>query len=185
MQLIQEDCLLRRPGKSRCARLRSASTTSTPITAPAFTRCRYPTARAGSRREVVAVGDGVTTQPGDRIAYGAGPIGAYASLRNLPAHRVCKLPDSISDETAAAMMLKGMTVRYLLRQTYAVQAGDTVLYHAAAGGVGLIFCQWARALGATVIGTVGSAEKAQIAREHGCHHTINYREEDVAARVRN
>ncbi|HPE59962.1 MAG TPA: quinone oxidoreductase [Thiolinea sp.] len=134
---------------------------------------------------ITAVGNNVThLKPGDRIAYGAGPIGAYASLRNIPASRVSKLPDTISDETAAAMMLKGMTVRYLLKQTYPVKAGETVLYHAAAGGVGLIFCQWARALGATVIGTVGSEEKAEIARAHGCTHVINYRSEDVAKRVR-
>ncbi len=134
---------------------------------------------------VELVGEGVThLQVGDRVAYGAGPIGAYATVRNMPANRVDKLPDTISDETAAAMMLKGMTVRYLLRQTYAVQPGDTVLYQAAAGGVGLIFCQWAKALGVTVIGTVGSEEKADIARAHGCTHVINYRHEDVAARVR-
>lgn len=135
--------------------------------------------------EVIAVGDGVEhLSNGDRVAYGAGPIGAYATARNIPANRVSKLPDTISDETAAAMMLKGMTVRYLLRQTYKVQPGDTILFHAAAGGVGLIACQWTNALGATVIGTVGSEEKAEIARRHGCHHTINYQQEDVAARVR-
>ena len=96
---------------------------------------------------------------GDRIAYGAGPIGAYSELANVPANRVGKLPDTIADETAAAMMLKGMTARYLLRETYEVKAGETILFHAAAGGVGLIACQWAKALGATVIGTVGSDEK--------------------------
>lgn len=134
---------------------------------------------------VEAVGEGVEhLQIGDRIAYGTGPIGAYASLRNLPANRVCKLPANISDETAAAMMLKGMTVRYLLRETYSVQAGETILFHAAAGGVGLMACQWAKALGVTVIGTVGSEEKAAIAREHGCEYTINYHTEDVAKRVR-
>ncbi|TXH67991.1 MAG: quinone oxidoreductase [Thiothrix sp.] len=134
---------------------------------------------------VEAVGAGVEhLQVGDRVAYGTGPIGAYASLRNLPANRVCKLPAGISDETAAAMMLKGMTVRYLLRETYMVQAGETILFHAAAGGVGLMACQWAKALGVTVIGTVGSEEKAAIAREHGCDHTINYNTEDVAKRVR-
>lgn len=134
---------------------------------------------------VEAVGAGVEhLQVGDRVAYGTGPIGAYASLRNLPANRVCKLPAGISDEIAAAMMLKGMTVRYLLRETYMVQAGETILFHAAAGGVGLMACQWAKALGVTVIGTVGSEEKAAIAREHGCDHTINYNTEDVAKRVR-
>lgn len=135
--------------------------------------------------EVIAVGAGVShLQMGDRVAYGAGPIGAYASLRNMPANRVSKLPDSIDTETAAAMMLKGMTVRYLLRQTYAVQAGDTILFHAAAGGVGLLACQWANALGATVIGTVGSEAKAKIARQHGCHHVINYQQDNVAEAVR-
>ncbi|WP_298611993.1 quinone oxidoreductase [uncultured Thiothrix sp.] len=134
---------------------------------------------------VEAVGEGVEhLQVGDRVAYGTGPIGAYASLRNMPANRVCKLPAGISDETAAAMMLKGMTVRYLLRETYMVQAGETILFHAAAGGVGLMACQWAKALGVTVIGTVGSEEKAAIAREHGCDYTINYNTEDVAKRVR-
>lgn len=133
--------------------------------------------------EVVGEGVGVL-KAGDRIAYGTGPIGAYAQRRNLPANRVVRLPDGIADETAAAMMLKGMTVRYLLRATYDVKRGETILFHAAAGGVGLIACQWANALGATVIGTVGSEEKAALARAHGCHHTINYRTEDVAARVR-
>lgn len=134
---------------------------------------------------VEAVGTGVEhLQIGDRVAYGTGPIGAYSTLRNLPANRVCKLPDGISDENAAAMMLKGMTVRFLLRETYLVQAGETILFHAAAGGVGLMACQWAKALGVTVIGTVGSEEKAAIAREHGCDYTINYNTEDVAKRVR-
>ncbi len=134
---------------------------------------------------VEAVGPGVTgLAVGDRVAYGAGPLGAYAEACNAPANRVSKLPDSINDETAGAMMLKGMTVRYLLRATYKVQSGDTILFHAAAGGVGLIACQWANALGATVIGTVGSEEKAELARAHGCHHTILYNQEDVAARVR-
>lgn len=134
---------------------------------------------------VEAVGAGVEhLQIGDRVAYGTGPIGAYTTLRNMSSNRVCKLPDGISDETAAAMMLKGMTVRYLLRETYLVQAGETILFHAAAGGVGLMACQWAKALGVTVIGTVGSEEKAVIAREHGCDYTINYNSEDVAKRVR-
>jgi NADPH2:quinone reductase len=134
---------------------------------------------------VEAVGEGVTVlKEGDRVAYGQGPIGAYAEARNAPANRVSKLPDAISEETAAAMMLKGMTVRYLLRETYRVKAGETILIHAAAGGVGLIACQWAKALGATVIGTVGSKEKGDLAKAHGCSHLINYREEDVAKRVR-
>jgi NADPH:quinone reductase len=121
---------------------------------------------------------------GDRVAYGSGPLGAYAQARNFPANRLVKLPKSISDETAAAMMLKGMTVRYLLRATYKVKRGQTVLFHAAAGGVGLIFSQWAKALGVNVIGTVGSAEKMELAYSHGCTHVINNRTEDVAARVR-
>ena len=134
---------------------------------------------------VEAVGEGVTNlNKGDRVAYGAGPIGAYAQVRNSPANRVSKLPDAIADETAAAMMLKGMTVRYLLRETYVVKSGDTVLFHAAAGGVGLIAGQWLKALGATAIGTVGSEEKAELARAHGYAHVINYSNEDVAKRVR-
>jgi NADPH2:quinone reductase len=105
-------------------------------------------------------------------------------VRNFPANRACRIPEGISDETAAAMMLKGMTARYLLRATYKVAPGDTILMHAAAGGVGLILCQWAKALGATVIGTVGSAEKGELARANGCAHVIDYRNEDVAKRVR-
>ena len=134
---------------------------------------------------VTAVGEGVEAfQPGDRVAYADVPPGAYAALRNIPWHRLVKLPDSIDDQQAAAMMLQGMTVEYLIRRTYAVQAGDTVLFHAAAGGVGLIACQWLNHLGATVIGTVGSEEKAALAKAHGCHHTINYREENFTDRVR-
>ena len=133
---------------------------------------------------VVAVGEGVEDlAEGDRVAY-AGPIGAYAEERLIAADRLVKLPDEIGDETAAAMMLQGMTARYLLRKTYDVGPETTLLFHAAAGGVGLIACQWARALGATVIGTVGSAEKAELARAHGAAHTINYREEDFVARVK-
>lgn len=134
---------------------------------------------------VEAVGEGVThLKVGDRVAYGNGPIGAYAGARNAPANRVSRLPAEIDDETAAAMMLKGMTVRYLLRETYRVEPGETILIHAAAGGVGLIACQWAKAIGATVIGTVGSDDKAEIARAHGCDHAINYAKEDVVKRVR-
>jgi NADPH:quinone reductase len=134
---------------------------------------------------VEAVGESVThLKEGDRVAYGSGPIGAYSQARNAPANRVSKLPDEIPDETAAAMMLKGMTVRYLLRQTHKVAPGETILIHAAAGGVGLIACQWAKALGATVIGTAGSEEKAALARAHGCDHVILYAQEDVPARVR-
>jgi NADPH2:quinone reductase len=134
---------------------------------------------------VEEVGEGVSSlKVGDRIAYGTGPIGAYAEMRNLPANRLVKLPSSISDETAAGMMLKGMTARYLLRATYAVKPGDTILLHAAAGGVGLIMSQWAKALGATVIGTVGSDAKVDVARAHGCDHVINYATEDTVKRVR-
>ena len=121
---------------------------------------------------------------GDRVAYAGGPIGAYAQARNIPADRLVKLPDAIAFDTAAAMMLQGMTAQYLLRRTYRVQPGDTILIHAAAGGVGLIACQWAKALGATVIGTVGSEEKAALARAHGCDHAIIYTRENFTERVR-
>jgi NADPH:quinone reductase len=121
---------------------------------------------------------------GDRVAYAGGPPGAYAEVRNIPAHRLLKLPDAIAFETAAAMMLQGLTAAYLLRRTYRVQPGDAVLIHAAAGGVGLIACQWAKALGATVIGTVGSAAKGELAKAHGCDHVINYSSEDFPRRVR-
>jgi len=134
---------------------------------------------------VEAVGDGVTDiKVGDRVAYAGGPLGAYADIRNIPAHRLLKLPESISFDTGAAMMLQGLTAAYLLRKTYRVQPGDAVLIQAAAGGVGLIACQWARALGATVIGTVGSPAKAELAKAHGCHHVINYSTENFSARVR-
>lgn len=134
---------------------------------------------------VEAVGEGVSdVKVGDRVAYAGGPVGAYAEARNIPAHRLLKLPDSIAFETAAAMMLQGLTAAYLLRRTYRVQAGDSVLIHAAAGGVGLIACQWAKALGATVIGTVGSAAKGELARAHGCDHVINYSSENFTQRVR-
>lgn len=134
--------------------------------------------------EVIEVGEGVDwLSPGDRVAY-AGPIGAYAQERVIAADRLVKVPDGISDEEAAGMMLKGMTAEYLLRRTFPVKAGDTVLYHAAAGGVGLIFGQWARKLGVTLIGTVGSADKAELAKAHGYDHVINYREEDFAAQVK-
>lgn len=134
--------------------------------------------------EVLEAGEGVDwLKPGDRVAYTM-PVGAYAQERVIAAERLVKVPDGISDEEAAGMMLKGMTAEYLLRRTFAVKPGDTVLYHAAAGGVGLIFGQWARSLGVTLIGTVGSAEKAELAKAHGYEHVINYREEDFAARVR-
>ncbi len=134
--------------------------------------------------EVIALGEGVSDlKVGDRVGYVVG-LGAYAGERNLPAERAVKLPDAISYEQAAATMLKGMTVCYLLRRTFDVKPGTTVLIHAAAGGVGLIACQWANALGATVIGTVGSKEKADLAKANGCHHTILYQEEDFVARVK-
>ena len=134
---------------------------------------------------VEALGAGVKGfKIGDRIAYGSGPLGAYAEKRNVPARRVTKLPKAISDEVAAGMMLKGMTVRYLLRATYKVKRGETILLHAAAGGVGLIASQWAKALGVKVIGTVGSDEKMELAKAHGCAHVINYNRENVAARVK-
>ena len=134
---------------------------------------------------VEALGEGVSElQVGDRVAYAGGPVGAYAEVRNIPAHRLLKLPDAIGFETAAAMMLQGLTAAYLLRKTYCVQPGDAVLIHAAAGGVGLIACQWAKALGATVIGTVSTEIKAELARQHGCDHVILYTREDVAKRVR-
>ena len=134
--------------------------------------------------EIVAVGSGVSDLAvGDRIGY-AGPIGGYAQVRNLPAALAVKLPDAISYDLAAAMMLKGLTAQYLLRQTHRVKSGDTILVHAAAGGVGTILCQWGKALGATVIGTVGSPEKAEIAKSNGADHTILYRTEDFAARVK-
>ena len=134
---------------------------------------------------VEELGQGVTNlKVGDRVAYGNGPIGAYAQARNIQASSVVKIPDSISDETAAGMMLKGMTARYLLRATYKVKAGETILLHAAAGGVGMIASQWAKALGATVIGTVGSESKMEIAKSHGCAHVINSSTENVVARVK-
>jgi NADPH2:quinone reductase len=137
-----------------------------------------------SAGEVIAVGPGVTeVKVGDRVGVVA-PLGAYAAERLVAADRAVKLPDSISYEQAAATMLKGMTVCYLLRRTFIVQKGTTLLIHAAAGGIGLIACQWANALGATVIGTVGSKEKAELAKANGCHHTILYREEDFVARVK-
>jgi NADPH2:quinone reductase len=134
---------------------------------------------------VEAVGDGVTElQAGDRIAYASPPPGAYSEVRLLPADRAVKLPDAIDDRTAAAMMLKGMTAQYLLRRTYRVQPGDAILVHAASGGVGLLLCQWAKHLGATVIGTVGTDAKATLAQAHGCDHPINYSRENFVARVK-
>ena len=134
---------------------------------------------------VEAIGEGVTeVAVGDRVAYAGLPPGAYAEVRLIPAHRLIKLPDAIPAQQGAAMMLQGMTARYLLYGCYPVKGGDRILIHAAAGGVGLIVCQWANHLGATVIGTVGSAEKAALAQAHGCHHPILYNEEDFADRTR-
>jgi NADPH2:quinone reductase len=132
---------------------------------------------------VDAVGSGVSNvQPGDRVAY-AGPVGGYAEQRLIAADRLVKLPEAISSEEAAAMMLQGLTVEMLIRRVFPVKSGDAILVHAAAGGVGLILCQWAKALGATVIGTVGSDEKAELARAHGCDHPIVYTRQDFVAEV--
>jgi NADPH2:quinone reductase len=134
---------------------------------------------------VEAVGSGVTdVKAGDRVAYSGGPLGAYADARVMPVDRLVKIPEGVSDRSAATLMLKGLTVQYLLRQTYPVKAGDTILLHAAAGGIGLIACQWARALGVTVIGTVGSDAKAELAKANGCAHTIVYTRENFVERVK-
>jgi NADPH2:quinone reductase len=134
---------------------------------------------------VEAVGPGVTeVRVGDRVGYLLGPQGAYSDARLMPANVLIRLPDGISDRTASTLMMKGMTVQYLFRQVYPLNGGETILYHAAAGGVGLIACQWARALNVTMIGTVSSDEKAEIARAHGCTHTIVTSRENIAQRVR-
>lgn len=134
---------------------------------------------------VTAVGAGVTDiKVGDRVAYASSPLGSYSEERLMQADRCVVLPQGITDQQAAGMMLKGMTTEYLLRRTYKVQAGETILFHAAAGGVGLIFGQWAKALGATVIGTVGSEDKAKLAKAHGYDHVINYRTENFVERVK-
>ncbi|MGO8801377.1 MAG: quinone oxidoreductase family protein [Roseiarcus sp.] len=134
---------------------------------------------------VEEVGAGVVdVKPGDRVAYGNGPTGAYSEARVMPADRLVALPGGVSDRQGAAMMLKGMTAQYLIRRIHKVGPGDVILFHAAAGGVGLIACQWAKALGATVIGTVGSDEKAALAKAHGCDHPIVYTREDFVARVK-
>lgn len=134
---------------------------------------------------IEAVGAGVThVKVGDRVAYAGRPPGAYSQLRVMPAETLVKLPDAISFEQGAAMMLQGLTVQYLLNDSYQVKPGDVVLFHAAAGGVGLIACQWLKALGATVIGTVGSEEKAALAKQYGCDHTINYTKENFVERTR-
>jgi NADPH2:quinone reductase len=134
---------------------------------------------------VEAVGEGVThVRPGDRVAYAGRPNGAYSELRIMQADILVRLPDAIDFETGAAMMLQGLTVQYLFNGTYPVKPGQTILFHAAAGGVGLIACQWARALGVNLIGTVGSKEKAELAKAAGAAHVINYNDEDIVARVR-
>jgi len=132
-----------------------------------------------------AVGAGVTDfKRGDRVAYCTTAVGAYSTERNVPADKLVKIPYGVDDRAAASLMLKGLTVQYLFRQTHRLQAGETILFHAAAGGVGLIACQWARALGVTMIGTAGSDEKAALAREHGCAHTIVYTRENFVERVK-
>jgi NADPH2:quinone reductase len=134
---------------------------------------------------VEAVGEGVShVKPGDRVAYAAMPPGAYTEARVMPAAQVCPLPDAIPFDQGAAMMLKGMTVQYLFHRTTPLKAGDVVLFHAAAGGVGLLACQWAKSEGITLIGTAGSEDKCQLALDHGASHVINYRREDFAARVK-
>jgi len=138
---------------------------------------------------VEAVGDGITEfKSGDRVVYASGtplqPVGSYGESRNIPAARVVKIADGITSEQAAAVMLKGMTVQYLIKRLYKVKAGDTVVFHAAAGGVGLIACQWLHALGVTTIGTAGSDEKCELAKAHGAAHCINYKKDDFAARVK-
>jgi len=134
---------------------------------------------------IEAVGSGVDwVKAGDRIAYCGGPLGSYSEARVMPADRLVKLPDAISDRVAATLMLKGLTTQYLFRQIFPLKAGDTILFHAAAGGVGLIACQWARALGVTMIGTVGSDEKAALAKANGCTHTIVYTKENFVEGVK-
>ena len=134
---------------------------------------------------VEAVGAGVTdVKPGDRVAYSGGPLGAYSEVRVMPADRLVKLPEGVSERVAATLMLKGLTVQYLFRQTYPLKGGETILFHAAAGGVGSIACQWARALGVTMIGTVGSDDKAALAKANGCAHVIVYTRENFVERVK-
>ena len=149
-------------------------------------KVQLPSAMGSEAAGVVeAVGAGVDwVKPGDRVAYSGGPLGAYSTARVMPAERLVKLPDGIDERTAATLMLKGLTVQYLFRQTHRLVAGETILFHAAAGGVGLIACQWARALGVTMIGTVGSDDKAALARENGCAHTIVYTRENFVERVK-
>ncbi len=172
--------------KRAFARGRSASTSSNVYHRTGLYPLPLPTGIGSEGAGVVeAIGSGVTDiAVGDRVAYAGGAIGGYAEVRLVPAARLVKLPDGITDQQAAAMMLKGMTVQYLIRRTYRVQAGDTVLFHAAAGGVGLIACQWLKALGARVIGTVSSDEKAALAKAHGCEFPVVYTREDFVARVK-
>ena len=146
---------------------------------------KFPSSLGNEGAGVVAeLGAGVTDfKLGDRVAYGNAPIGSYAEERLIPADRLVAVPAGVTDQQAAAMMLKGLTAQYLLRQTYRVKPGDTILIHAAAGGVGLLVSQWAKHLGATVIGTVGSAAKGELAKAHGCDHVIDYTKEDFVARV--
>jgi NADPH2:quinone reductase len=155
-----------------------------------FRTGRYPAALpSGLGSDAVgvveAVGPGVTDiREGDRVGYLLGPQGAYSDVRLMPADVLIKLPDGIADRTASTIMMKGMTAQYLFRQVYPLKGGETILYHAAAGGVGLIACQWARAIGVTMIGTVSSDEKAEVAKANGCAHTIVTTREDIAQRVR-
>jgi NADPH:quinone reductase len=146
---------------------------------------QLPSGLGGEAAGVVEeAGPGVSgLKPGDRVAYAGGPLGAYSEARVMPADRLVPVPEGISDKEAAAMMLKGMTAWYLIRRTHVVKPGEAILIHAAAGGVGLIVCQWAKHLGATVIGTVGDDQKAALVRQNGCDHPINYRREDFVARV--
>ena len=145
----------------------------------------FPSSLGNEGAGVVAeLGPGVTDfKVGDRVAYGNAPIGSYAEERLIPAERLVKVPDSVSDKQAAAVMLKGLTAQYLLRQTYRVKPGETILFHAAAGGVGSIACQWAKHLGATVIGTAGGAAKGKLAKDNGCDYVIDYNKEDFVKRV--
>lgn len=155
-----------------------------------FRTGRYPAALpSGLGSDAVgvveAVGPGVAgVKPGDRVGYLLGPQGAYSDVRLMPADVLIPLPDGVSDSTASTLMMKGMTAQYLFRQVYPLKGGETILYHAAAGGVGLIACQWAKALGVTMIGTVSTDEKAEIAKAHGCAHVIVTSREDIAKRVR-
>jgi NADPH2:quinone reductase len=186
--LVWEDVEIGKPGPGQ-ARLRQTAVGLNYVDTY-FRAGGYPTTLpSGLGTEgagvVEEVGPGVTeVKVGDRVAYAGGPLGAYAEARLIPADRLVVLPPSITDRQGAAMMLQGLTVQYLIRRTYRVQKGDTILIHAAAGGIGLILCQWAKHLGATVIGTVSTDAKAELAKAHGCHHPIVYTREDFVARVK-